>query len=322
MMDSMKFKKILQILLILSFVAVQVSCSHDKNPLTNRKEAPLINATLSNNGNYLLVVQKDTPAQLWDVKKNIQLYNWLNSDNPLNAVTLATLSLDENYGLTASKEGLALWDIKTGRPLSYWMVHDNITAVDTSKDGVYALVGYGNGNADYIDLLQGQAVRRFHHESKINSTALSQDNRFGITGSEDKTAILWNIQTGKNIRRWSQPNGINLVAISPNSEFALTATRNGDILIWRLRTGQLLYKLNQNPATATAVRFSHNNKYLALATLSGKIELWDMDTGKLIQTWQNKNKVLALAFSEDDKQLLTEDSVGLGTTKAIIVSTK
>ena len=269
------------------------------------------NASLSQDGRFALVSSQQKPAQLWDLQKNMPLFSWQNSKENTGIIA-SGFSPDGGYAATAERNNIALWDVKGGQVLSYWLMHENIRDLSVSQDGNYVLVGLENGHAEYIEMETGLSVRTFEHAAPVNSVALSDDGRYAATAADDKMAGFWDVQTGQPIYAWKFDAPVTKILISAKSRYVFTATSNGKIALFDRKTGQKIKSTFNNKGTISAAAFSPSEKYLVVHTLPEKITLWDVEKAKVLKTFSNPTQVLAVGFNRKENRIVTEDASGQG----------
>lgn len=304
------------LILALSLVACQSEDQSESKKI--HAAGGVIAASISQDGRLALIASVNHPSILWDLNTQKPLYNWNNSKNQGTIIATA-FSPQGKYALTAEEKNVALWNTRTGKTEAYWLIKAPILSVALGQGGHYALLGFRENKAEYVDLHDGRSVRRFKHKDKVNSVAISNNERYVLTGSDDKTAVLWNTQTGQVIHKFPHKKRVTLVRISPDNQYALTSASQENMILWNIRTGKRVFQLNKTPMTISAASFSPNSRYLATGNLPQALTLWDLETGKSVKTWRLKKPshwkpsatvIRAVRFSANGRFLITEDSRG------------
>lgn len=304
------------LLLSLGLIACQSGDQSDSKKV--HAAGGVIAASISQDGRLALIASVNHPSILWDLDKQEPLYNWNNSKKQ-GAIIATAFSPEGKFALTAEEKNVALWNTKTGQTEAYWLIKSPILSIALGQGGHYALVGFTENKAEYIDLHDGRSIRRFKHQDKVNTVAISNNERYALTGSDDKTAILWNTQTGQTIHTWPHKKRVTLVRISPDNRYALSNASQEDVMLWDMRTGKKIHQLNSAPMTLSAASFSPDGRYLATGNLPQSLILWDLATGKSVKTWRlskptqwkpSATIIRAIRFSADGRHLITEDSRG------------
>lgn len=307
----------------------------------------------SNDGRFVLSASSDTRpngenvARLFDSTTGRELkqfthQNRVTGKEPLMGVAF---SPDSRLALTVGVESVRLWDIDTGTELrQIRRAGDMFFTAAFSKDGLIAtaqnrsaslyeaasgkalrnLEGYSfqtmamaispdglkiatghfqlkrtnriepSGTVCLWDLSVGNEVQRFNgHESAIESLAFSSDGKFLLSGSGDTTARLWTIETGAQVGRFESTNtnllsfsAVSAVALSHDGRLALTG--NGDV------TGSV-------PSYAA---------------------LWDVASGRELQRFSHQNEINSVAFSPNDRLVLTGSGGSVFTKQGALEQTE
>ena len=105
---------------------------------------------------------------------------------------------------------------------------------------------------------------------------------------------------------------IKSFTLSPDEQKIALFGNNQYILIISAKTKQLLFELRLN-SECSACCFSHDGKYLFAATEDGQLYQWDLATRKVVESFNDLGslKTTSLDFSEDNKYLVTGNSVGI-----------
>jgi WD40 repeat protein len=207
--------------------------------------------------------------------------------------SLAVLSPDGRYVLTASGETARIWDVE--------------------------------GDADReLPTLRG-------HRQAITSAAFSPDNQRIVTVSEDRTARLWDTATSteRAVFRGHQ-QAISNAAFSPDGQSIVTASDDDTVRLWRIEpsTGYAL-EFQGHKEPVTAVEFSPDGNLLVTGSDDATARLWDPATGKVRAILQGfadprlapyRERVLgpvrSVHFSPDGRWILTASADSHGRIHA------
>jgi len=256
-------------------------------------------------------------GSLWNTTRHARLYDWNHSRDSLSAIQAVGFSADSQYAATASGKSLALWDVKNGRPVRFYLAPTRITSLGISENATYALLGQEDNQAVLFNLQQGGIVGFLKHTDTVSSIAIDKQAKRAMTGTSNGEVKIWSLDTGDPIHSWSQSGPISLIEFSEAENRALVAADQGTVDIWRIDTAEHLQQLyKRNPGLTTAT-FSADEQQLLVGTARASIELWDLKTGERLRSWRlpeadpwHKPAVLALTFSESSTQFLAIASDG------------
>jgi|GEM_PF-4404683 len=318
---NLRFIQPMRHILIIGLLACLCSCKLTVEPVAKQVHARggVYAATISQDGTISLVASVMHPAGLWDITNNALRFVWKHQKE--QPIVKTSISPDSLFALTADKNGLVVWDVRLGHSIVFWQTDHEITAIDLSKKGRFALVGLKNNTAELIDLANGKTIQRYYHTDKIKSVSLSPDLQFALTGSADQTTKLWATLSGKLIKTIPHKNKVSIVKFSPKGTYAISAASQAETYIIRINDAKILYRLAGHNRSISSAVFSPSERYLAIATVPNGISVWDIKQTKRIRRWilprpsffrPSSDIVYALAFSPDEKYIFSEDSRGMG----------
>jgi WD40 repeat protein len=219
-----------------------------------------------------------------------------------NTSTVANIAVtsDGRQVLSASLDGMHIWDLETGRKLrrfgEEYEQFGSRYPIALSNDGRYALGGgidvnnaRMNGKDLSYDLRQnirlwevgtGREVSQLAgHKNDIDSVAFSPDARRAISCSSD-AMCLWDVETGREIRRFNRAG--SFVGFSGNRPWAISHGENGKAWLWDLDSGEEIRTFLEMGPVSQPIRISTDSHVLAtIDTKDGlAIHLWDISTGR------------------------------------------
>ncbi len=306
---------------LLFFSLLLAGCELGEQAVATWEHAPegVYSAALSHDGRYAIAASVDGYAKLWDVSKNRLLHTLKHTGEEGGGIIDSEFSQDGRFVLTAERETLALWKIDTGKHLGFWVLPP-IRDIAVSARGRYALIGFKDNLATYLDLGTGQFRWVFRHRERVSSVALSGDGRYALTGSEDGIVKLWSLENGDLLHLWQHAHPVRYVALSPSGALALTNEVPGETQIWDTGSGELRFTLPSSGARVSAAAFSSKDQRLLTGHAGQGIILWDIDTGLKVQRWRPKLNhgwrpgaaiVLSLAFSEGEREFISATAHGV-----------
>ncbi len=297
------------------------ACEPGEEALSTWEHAPegVYSAALSYDGQYAMAASVDGYAKLWNNSKNRLLHTLKHTGEDSAGIIDSDFSRDGRFLLTAERKTLTLWKIDQGKYLGFWLLPP-MRDIALSAKGRYALIGFKDDFATYLDLGTGQFVYSFRHRDRVSSVALSGDGRFALTGSEDGIAKLWNLENGDLLHTWQHQHPVRYVALSASGKLALTNEVPGETRVWDIRSGELRHTLPANGARVSTAVFSASDQHLLTGHAGQGIMLWNLESGLKLQRWRPKLNhgwrpgaaiVLALAFSKDEREFISATAHGV-----------
>src|SRR5262245_40413619 len=174
-----------------------------------------------------------------------------------------------------------------GSVLSVAYSPDGARFLSASEDGVKL---WDSGTGQLLRRFEG-------HSWWVHSVAFSPDGARLVSGSFDKTMKLWDAVTGKLLRSFEgHSNFVHAVAFSPDGVRLAAAAFDQTMKLWDAAAGQLLRTFEGHSGGVTTVAFSPDGTRLVSgAGGSPKVvhrgddktlKLWDAATGQLLRTFE------------------------------------
>jgi WD40 repeat protein len=119
------------------------------------------------------------------------------------------------------------------------------------------------------------------HDGWIEVLAFSPDGKTLIAAGQDKVVHLWDVATGKEqATLWGPGEIISALAISPAGRLLASGDWNGHIKLWDLATGKerTSFKAYRTMGRVTVLVCSHDGKTLVSGSGDGSAKLWDLAT--------------------------------------------
>ena len=297
------------------------ACSADEPPAERWEHAAAgsLSADISRDGSLGMVSSSFHNIKLWDLKTNQQLYFWQQQgDN--NLVLFTQISDNNKYAVSADKDSFVVWDIATGKSLTYTKVRESTIRDIAIANNGQLLIGKVNGVVVHVDIFSGRRIEFLGHSEKINSVDLSPNGRYALSGSNDYTALLWDTQSGQVIHRFSHPTRVTKVALDPRGRYAFSAGSQRQSSIWDLKSGEEISRLQYQSRSKvfSAVRFSEDGQEIYTGSPNRQLIRWSVEDGRRLQTWlvsprkdsRPVSSVIHAISETEDGKLITESSSG------------
>ncbi len=210
---------------------------------------------------------------------------------------------------SAGRDGVRLWDLRTGK-LAF-TTHGQSWADRTafSPDGKH-LVSAGARNVKLWEVATGKEVRTYADNSGwVASAVFSPDGQRLATGNIQKELKIWNGAGGVVHLLRGHTASIYTVAYSPRGRRLATASADNTAKIWDPAAGKELLTLRGHTGGVYTVAFSPDGRLLATASGDRTVKLWEALTGREVLALPgHKGAVFCAAFSPDGRRLATTGS--------------
>jgi WD40 repeat protein len=192
---------------------------------------------ISNDGKWSVISSIHHGISVWDLDKNALTYQWSQKqDSSDNLVLAIDISDNNSHALTASRENVALWNMKTGQSEGYWKVREsNIRDIAVSSNGNYLLIGKGNGVVVHVSVDTGRRLEFLGHKEKINTVDMLPNGRVAMSGGNDFIAYVWDTLSGQVIYQFNHTSRVSQVALDSQGRYAFSADSMKSAYIWNLK---------------------------------------------------------------------------------------
>lgn len=227
------------------------------------------------------------------------------------------LSPDGRYGLWFWEREAFIWDLKSGKQIHTFKVHDDlVTSVAFSPDSRFALIGQESGRLSLWEIASGRHIRTFPEKDKglvsgtARAVAFSSDGRYVLCGTLDAKVRLWEVNTGKLIRVMEgKSEWLNVVALSPDGTRALAGGPDMTVKMWDCATGAILATFTGHASGIYTLAFSADGRFALSGGADGVIKLYDIE--------KKKELVSRVHIDERDWVTYTPDGRFDGTPEGI-----
>ncbi len=266
--------------------------------LTNRPTTRGFDVSFSPDGTRLAVGWFDGSVDLWDVPGR----RWLRAlTGRMQSLAHVAFSPQRNLlAATSGTNGVALYDLDSGRDTILWRVPDqgewDVRDLSFSPDGSKLVIYAGSsrelGDAVWVVDVASATIESRHSTlfsaySFFGAARLSPDNRrlyLARSGRSDSRVSIQclNLTTGKELWQ-TEPHrdqGLSALALSPDGRLLASGSGFEDptIRIWEAATGRLLVRLDGHTGWAGKLVFSKDGRRLISASVDQTIRFWDTGT--------------------------------------------
>jgi WD40 repeat protein/serine/threonine protein kinase/tetratricopeptide (TPR) repeat protein len=156
----------------------------------------------------------------------------------------------------------------------------------------------------------GRQLNWHPQQGSIGAMAFSPDGTTLAVGGD--ILKLWDVATGEQRATFKQA-AVTCLAFSPDGTTLCAGSwRHWEtgLKLWDIATGLEQAPFPRDLPTVVSVAFSHDGKTLAAGTQAGTVVFWDRPTAQIQQTLQAHTVDAWIAFSPDDKLLVTVSGWG------------
>ena len=210
----------------------------------------------SSDGRYLVSVDRDSAARVWNVETGAASLTLRGHEHPLRSVSA---SADSSLIATAGEETrVMLWNGSTGqlkRILSG--PTDFVNSVSVSRDGQWVASGDANSRVVVWNAATGQVVSTLRgHASEVNAVAFSPDGHTLASAGEDGKVILWQVggTQGSTVLASSGPSVLSL-AFSGDGQSLAAGGADGRVKLWDVATRKVVSESSASGSAVNALAF-------------------------------------------------------------------
>ena len=193
--------------------------------------------------------------------------------------------------ITSSRDGsLRLWEIESGTQIG-----------DDWRDG-------GKGEPLENDTQIGDDWLGAGDHTAVWSIALSPNSKTVASGNRDGKVRLWDVETKKVVAKWTgHTRAAGSLCWSVDGERVVSGSYDGTIRVWDVESGNtVLGPIKTGHECVSAAIYSPDTTKIATGgSEENALKIWDAKTGDLLSTIQHASMVWSLAWSSDQKKLIS-----------------
>ncbi|KAK5994039.1 Vegetative incompatibility HET-E-1-like protein [Cladobotryum mycophilum] len=150
------------------------------------------------------------------------------------------------------------------------------------------------------------------HTDPVHTVAFSMDGRQILSGSSDHTIRIWNASTGACIQTLKGHAGnVHCATFAAKDQRVFSGADDYTMRIWDVETGSCLKIYEHEERLMRPIESSTDGQWIASASDNGIVKVWDANTAACIQTLETINSVTLMAFSDNEKQLISVEWNGI-----------
>lgn len=204
------------------------------------------------------------------------------------------------FGLVGTRlayQRAALFDSRTGEPITELAPHGLVTANAVSPDGRLLARGLAVGRILVCDFETAATVTETGaHAGAVLSLAISPDSQLVASGGGDGTARLWSIEHDREVQRFRGHEGeVNKLLFTPDGRRLITASHDGTVRLWDIEDGQELLSLPGSAAAPATVLISPQGDRLVTVaaedTASPGVQIWGLSNAEAFTARQARPAV-------------------------------
>lgn len=229
----------------------------------------------------------------------------------LSCVWAVKFSPDGNLIASCSVDStVIIQDRKTGLIVKVLKQPDGITSLDFSPDGKFLVTGSYDFKVRLWTVKEGSLVKMFSgHTSTVWTVAFSPNGKTIASAGEDAVITIHDIASGNILQKLpGHTRNIWSVKFSPDGNMLASGSFDSNIKLWDINKGKLVKTISSHTEAVVDLAFSHNGEWLASTSDDKTIKIWQMPGGSQYKRFEAPQHIYAVAFSPDDKRLMTGGS--------------
>lgn len=210
------------------------------------------------------------------------------------------------------------WEVESGREVRRFAIESaGVTSLAFTPDGEAFVSGsYDDVGIRLWDFETGKEIRRFEgHNPTAGITPgvyaiVSPDGNTILSTAPDYSLRLWDIESGEELRNWlfgAETSGLALSLDGRTASFIA-----GDsFVLWDMESWEVGSRFRDHGSShVISTVISPDGRLMLTGSQDGNLRVWDLEPRAEIACFGDGTPLFAVAFSPDERQVLTGDIFG------------
>ncbi|MFB4278951.1 AAA family ATPase [Nonomuraea sp. MTCD27] len=232
-------------------------------------------------GGVLTAAREDGDLLLWTVRNGQAETASRRVISSPDAATSVAVSADGTVLAAATKTGVRLWDVASGRRLREWRTQATALAFSPDSGGLAA--GVGDDRVLVLDV-RGPAHTSTRlaftgHGAEVLAVAFSPDGRTLASTSADGTIRLWDVAAQRLVGAplTGHTDAVTSVAFSPDGRILASASADRTVRLWDVKAQrQIAMPLTGFTDRVTSVVFGPAGTSVLAVGVDGTVRSWTL----------------------------------------------
>jgi WD40 repeat protein len=217
---------------------------------------------------------------------------------------LCAVSPDGRRAISASGLTLTIWDLETGRPL---------VTLETHEVDLPELMDSDDESArGFLNQKSARAFQNDYGSNLLTACAVTRDGRV-LSASAGGKLKVWDLETRHLLTTLEgHSNRVTACAITPDGRRAVSASSDHTLRVWDLETGTPLTILEGHSASVNACAMTPDGTRVVSASTDGTLKVWDLESTIPLVTVEGPTRercliraVVACTVSPDGRRVVS-----------------
>jgi WD40 repeat protein len=276
---------------------------------------PIRGLAIPAGGRYVVAASADGAVSKWNIDNGIPQPLFLAKDDRDPLLCASSDPAGRYVACGYQKSGLALWNLKTGKPGRNIDVGEAaVVAVAFSTKGDVLAVATGEGR---LRAFAGADLARLRFEEsppegEVNAVVFSPDGQELVVAYNDGVVLFLDASTGRPRRKRLRLPSIPLTAVYCEAGALLAVgTQTGAIEFIEVGDGSVRRTIHAHSSRVNVVAAFPDGRTIVSGGRDKELKLWDTGSGDLITTlYGHGRQILSIAVSPDGRTVASGGLLG------------